>query len=217
MSTTVLGMSTYAAAEVPTAAGWNSSLYALDRVARVLAYPNNGGVVSGWQLAAAKSTVTSGAGVIGPFYCQTTASQVISGIVSGAGTLNYIYARADSGSPASGTVDFVARTTSGALLNPDGITYAARIGYLKMNAGAVSGAYNSGSVTFPRSKPWTVNVRNRLVQPGGATGAVTTQALQNALRYSGAALQYQTRTLTLVNGMVTALATTGAWTTVPSV
>lgn len=213
MATTIYGLDTYTAHAKLSAASWNEAVQALDRVGRVLAAPRANGVVSGWQFGASASTVTSGAGVVGPNYCKTTAAQSISGLVNGT---NYVFARAKGGSPASGTVDFVARASTSAITNADGVTYATRIGYIVKTAGAISGVHSSGTAVHPRDKLFTTD-RNALVAPGGFTGLTTTQALLDGMRYSGAVLQYRTRTITLKGGLVTAVATTGAWTTVPTV
>lgn len=212
MATAILGLTTGNASAKLSAVKYNQVLYAEDRLARALAYPNNGGVIAGLQLAAAKSTVTSGQAIVGPFYVAFTGSQVISGLTAGAAARRYIYARADGGSPLSGTVDLVARTTSAALLNPDGITYSARLGYLVMSGSVVSGAHNSGSVAFPRDKPWTIT-KGALTR-AGATGVTGGPTVITALRLSGAVTEYKTRTLSFSGGVCWATATTSAWTNV---
>lgn len=214
MATAILGLSTGVASAKLPAAAYNPALYAQDRLARALAYPNNGGVIAGLQLTANKSTVTSGQCLVGPFYVAFTGSQVISGLTAGAAARRYIYVRADGGSPASGTCDIVARTTSAALFNPDGITYAARLGYVVMSTNKVSGAHNSGSVAFPRSKPWTIS-KGALTR-AGLTGATTAPTVTKDLRYSGALMQSRTRTVSVSGGVVVGLAGTGAWTAVGS-
>lgn len=214
MGTAILGLTTGVASAKLSAVKYNQGLYSEDRLARVLAYPNNGGVIAGLQLTAAKSTVTSGQVILGPFYASFTGSQAISGLTAGVGTRRYIYARADGGSPASGTVDIVARTTSAALLNPDGITYAARLGYVVMSTNTVSGVYNSGSVAFPRSKPWTIT--KGAFTRAGLTGATTAPTVTKDLRWSGALMQSRTRTVSVSGGVVLALAATGAWASVGS-
>jgi hypothetical protein len=167
MATAILGLNTNSVGDKLSAVQYNKGLYAEDRLARVIGYQNNAGVIAGLQLTVNKSTVTSGQCLVGPFYVSFTGSQVISGLTAGVAARRYIYARADGGSPASGTFDIVARTTSAALLNPDGITYAARLGYVVMSTNKVSGVYNSGNANFPRSKPLTISA-NKTVLPGGA-------------------------------------------------
>lgn len=244
MSTTLLGLPTYTGPNMLSAATWNKTVQALDNANRALALQFNKGVTSGWQLSTTKSTVTSGAGVVGGLFARTTASQVISGLANGR---NYVFARADGGTAASQTIDFIARATSAAITNPDGVTYATRLGYLQRTAGVCSGATNSGNVGFPRDKLFVLSA-NKAVFPGGAklwtTGATslrtvggfvvsgTLRALGaiyasttgsgitenrnviDAVRLSGAVTEYRTRQLTINRGLIIATATTSAWTNV---
>lgn len=243
MSTTVLGLTTFTGPAPLSRADWNRVAYSVDNGNRVLAAVLNKGVVSGWQLSTTKSTVTSGAGVVGGLYGRTTASQVISGLANGR---NYIFARLDGTTATSQTIDFVSRTTSAAITNPDGVTQATRLGFLQRTAGAVSGVTNSGNAGFPRDKLFTISA-NKAVLPGGAklwasgattvrtNGLVTSGALRalgaiyasttgsgitenrnviDGLRLSGAVTEYRTRQLTINRGIIISTATTSAWTNV---
>ncbi len=200
MSTTLLSLPTYTGPAMLPATAWNGLVYTVDNLNRAFAADGARGVVSGWGLTVAKSTVTSGGGIVGGAYAKTTGSQLISGLQNGR---NYIYARADGGTPASMTVDFIARLTSTAVTNQDGVTYTARLGYLQRTAGAVSGVYPSGTANWPRDKV--------------LSGVTETRALLDGVRYSGAVLQYRSRNLQLNHGIVIGTATTGAWTTAPTV
>ena len=84
------------------------------------------GRVNGWVLTSGASTVASGAGQVGPAWCKTAAVQAISGL-TGSG-VKYIHAITQAGSPASGVVKFVSRTTSTAVANYDSITTGVCLG-----------------------------------------------------------------------------------------
>lgn len=108
-----------------SAANWDKLTGAVDRQAAMQYALWGSGRLAGWSLTSGTSCVASGSGQVGPCYCATTASQAISGLASGT---MYIFAKTDAGSPASGTLDFVARTTSGAVANSDGVTAAVLLG-----------------------------------------------------------------------------------------
>lgn len=101
---------------------WNN---AVDAGARKLYELLGQGCLSGWSITSGTSTISSGSAAIGACHCITTTSQAISGLASGT---MYVFARTDAGSPASGTVDFVARTTSATVTNYDGVTDALLLG-----------------------------------------------------------------------------------------
>jgi hypothetical protein len=107
------------------AADWNKTVGAVDRTGGLLYALFGSGWLRGWQLTSGATTVTSGAGQVGACFCSTTAAQAISGLAVGA---NYVFAKGKAGSPASGVVDFVARATSAAVTNADGVTTAVLIG-----------------------------------------------------------------------------------------
>jgi len=150
MATTMFGLPTFSDHSEVLSADFNQIPWAVDRLGRAVDAARNQGVIAGWQAASGVSTITSGQGVIGGCYCVTTGSQAISGLQ--ASSTNYLFARLNSGSPTSGTVDFVARLTSSPLTNPDGATYAVRLGYVTMSGNTISGVYGSGTSTFPRDK-----------------------------------------------------------------
>lgn len=92
------------------ASEWNQVPDTLDRILGALVrYFTMESVRTGWSIAAAK-TVGAGAGWCGMAYCVTTEAQAITGLTNGA--LNYVFARADGTSPESGTVTFIASTSS---------------------------------------------------------------------------------------------------------
>jgi hypothetical protein len=127
MATTYLQLLNGAATGDPLpAASWNKAAGAVDRIAQVPYNLLGAGIKSGWNITSGASTVTSGMGLIGACWCRTTAAQAISGLA--AGSTNYVYAKADAGSPASGTLDFVARATSAGVTNTDGVTAALYVG-----------------------------------------------------------------------------------------
>lgn len=109
-----------------SAANLNKANCAVDRIAQVPYNLLGAGIKSGWSLTSGATTVTSGMGLIGACWCRTTAVQTISGLL--AASTNYVYAKADAGAPASGTVDFVARATSAGVTNTDGVTAALYLG-----------------------------------------------------------------------------------------
>jgi hypothetical protein len=127
MPTTYLSLlsGTVTGAALP-AADWNKAAAVVDRTGGLLYAIFGSGRLSGWTLTSGASTVTSGAGQVGACWCKTTAVQAISGLASG--STNYVFAKTDAGSPASGTVDFVARLTSAAVTNTDGVTAAVCLG-----------------------------------------------------------------------------------------
>jgi len=127
MATTYLALpNTKATGDALAATDWNKTTASVDRGA-VFSYKQKmGGVLSGWVLTCGISTVTPGEGLVGPAWCVTAASQSISNLT--AGSTNYVYAQTDAGAGSSGTVDFVARTTSGVLANHDAVTSALILG-----------------------------------------------------------------------------------------
>lgn len=116
------------------ASAWNDTVAAIDRIAVQGVKARWNGVLSGWALTSGLSTVTAGEGLVGPCWCQTTASASISNLA--AGSTNYVYAVTNSDSAHSGTIDFKARTSSGAVTNYDAQTSGVLIG---------KGVYNAGS------------------------------------------------------------------------
>lgn len=109
-----------------TAEAWNKMVCAQDRGGGLIIGELLGrGVAEGWELTSGGSTVSSGAGLVGACWCQTTAPQAISNLATG---VNYVFARTNVGSPADGTVDFVSRPTSAPLSNDDGVTCAIPLG-----------------------------------------------------------------------------------------
>lgn len=119
-----------ATADALPAADWNKLAGVVDRNALLLYSLFGGGRKSGWGLNSGTSTVDLGTGQVGPFWCATAASQAISGMAAGT---CYVFAKTDAGSPASGTVDFVRRATSAAILNADGVTNAVLLGKCDYN------------------------------------------------------------------------------------
>lgn len=103
----------------------NKITNALDRQALMGYSLWAGGRNSGWGVTSGTSTIAAGAGQVGPCWCVTGGAQAVSGLASGQ---QYVFAQTDVGSPASGTVDFVARGTSAAITNADGITNAVLLG-----------------------------------------------------------------------------------------
>lgn len=132
MATTYLGLvNGCAAAGSLAATAWNQMAGAQDRGGGLMMYSLfSGGRKTGWSLQSGTSTVTSGTGQVGACWCSNTASQAISGLSA---ATCYVFAKADSGAAASGTVDFVARTTSTAITNYDGITPAVLLGKAHYN------------------------------------------------------------------------------------
>jgi hypothetical protein len=109
------------------AASWNKMTEAQDRGGgQMMAALFVGGVKAGWSLTSGASTISSGNGQVGPCWCVTGAAQAISGLVSG--STNYVFAKTNGGSPASGTISFVARATSTTIANTDGVTSAVILG-----------------------------------------------------------------------------------------
>lgn len=132
MATTYLGLLNGAATgDTLTAANWNKAADSLDRTAQMFAGLFGGGVKTGWSLQSGATTVTTGTGQVGACWCVTTASQAVSNLVSGT---NYVHAKADAGAAASGTVDFVARTTSTLITNYDAVTSAILLGKVTYNS-----------------------------------------------------------------------------------
>lgn len=126
MATTYLALlNGVASGDTLSAADLNKANTTLDRIGLKVYALLGSGRLSGWGLTSGGTTVASGAGAVGACYCTTTTSQVISGLAVGA---NYVFAKTDTGSPASGTIDFVARATSAAITNADGITNAVLLG-----------------------------------------------------------------------------------------
>ncbi len=109
-----------------SAANWNKAAGAQDRLAQVPYNLLGAGVFSGWTLTSGASTVAAGAGLVGTCWCVTAAVQAVSGLLNT--STNYVYARTDAGSPASGTLDFVARATSAGVTNYDATTPALYLG-----------------------------------------------------------------------------------------
>lgn len=127
MATTyLLLLNDTATGDTLAAANWNKMADAQDRAGLMQYELFDGGRDTGWGIASGTSTVTSGQGQVGPAWCVTGVSQAISGLLNS--STNYIFARTDAGSPASGTVDFVARATSTAITNNDGATLAVLLG-----------------------------------------------------------------------------------------
>jgi len=121
--------------DVLGASDWNKLVQAVDRGGGAVVRELLGqGVLRGWELCAGHSTVSSGAGLVGACLCETAGEQAISGLT--AGLVNYVYARTDAGSPAAGTVSFVARTASGPVSNDDGVTQAVLLGKGMCRAGS---------------------------------------------------------------------------------
>lgn len=108
------------------AANWNKVTDANDRTGYMFYGLLGGGRVNGWGITSGTSTVASGTGNVGACWCVTNSSQVISNLADS--STNYVFAQTDAGSPASGTIDFVARTTSAAITNADGETNAVLLG-----------------------------------------------------------------------------------------
>lgn len=127
MSTTYTQLpNTKSTGDTLAATQWNDTTAAIDRVA-VQGYKAQwNGVLSGWNLTSGLSTVTSGQGLVGPCWCRSTASQSISNLA--AGSTNYVYAVTDADSAHSGTIDFKARTVSGAVTNYDAQTSGVLVG-----------------------------------------------------------------------------------------
>ncbi|MFA5716045.1 MAG: hypothetical protein WC998_09905 [Candidatus Paceibacterota bacterium] len=138
------------------AASWNTLAGAQDRAGMVPYNLLGNGVFSGWHLTSGASTITSGAGFVGHCWCNTAAAQSISGLV--AASTNYVYAKADAGSPASGTIDFVARATSAGVTNYDGATAA-----LYLGKGTYASATGIKSITSTGKATWSID-------HGGLTG-----------------------------------------------
>lgn len=134
MATTYLGLlSGTATGDALSAANVNKLTGAVDRNGAMMYGLFSGGRVTGWTLTSGAATVVSGTGQVGACWCVTTGSQSVSNLTSGT---NYVFAKTDAGSPASGTVDFVARTTSAAIANADGVSNAVLLG---------KGTYNTTS------------------------------------------------------------------------
>jgi len=112
--------------DVLSAANWNKAAAGVDRQALALYTLLGTGRKTGWGITSGTSTITSGTGKVGACWCVTTAAQAVSGLV--AGSTNYVFAKADAGAAASGTVDFVARSTSGLITNYDATTPAVLLG-----------------------------------------------------------------------------------------
>ncbi len=126
MATTYLALLNGVATGAPLpAADWNKFTGAVDRQAALQYALWGSGRLTGWGITSGTSCVASGTGQVGGCYCVTTVSQAISGLASGT---MYVFAKTDAGSPASGTIDFVARTTSGTVTNADGVTAAVILG-----------------------------------------------------------------------------------------
>lgn len=123
---------------------YNDGINALDRLGLAAWEAFKGGVRSGWTLpaTAGKSTVASGQGFVGPVYCRTTVSQVISGL--GVGT-KYIHAITNSSSARDGGLVFTARATSAVVTNTDGLSTGVLLGKLVYNAltGVTAGSADS--------------------------------------------------------------------------
>lgn len=132
MATTYLGnLNGAATGDTLSAANWNKATDSLDRVAMLWPKLFTGGIKTGWTMESGATTVISGTGHVGPCWCVTTTSQAISNLTSGT---NYVFAKTDAGSAASGTVDFVARTTSASITNYDGVTSALILGSVVYNS-----------------------------------------------------------------------------------
>jgi hypothetical protein len=127
MATTYLQLLSGAATgDALSAANWNKAAGAVDRDALALYNLLGNGVKTGWTLTSGASTVAAGAGYVGTCWCVTAAAQAVSGLYSG--STNYVFAKTNAGSPASGTIDFVARLTSAAVTNYDSVTQAVYLG-----------------------------------------------------------------------------------------
>lgn len=126
MATTYLALlNGVASGNTLEAADWNKVTEANDRTGYMFNSLLGGGRVSGWGIASGTSTIASGTGNVGACWCATNAAQAISNLAAGT---NYVFAKTDAGSPASGTIDFIARTTSAAITNADGQTNAVLLG-----------------------------------------------------------------------------------------
>jgi len=126
MATTYLALlDGTATGDTLTAASWNKVTNAIDRGALTEYSLWGTGRKSGWGITSGASTVATGGGLVGGCWCATAASQAISGLSAGT---RYVFARADAGSPASGTIGFVARATSATVTNADGVTEACLLG-----------------------------------------------------------------------------------------
>jgi hypothetical protein len=150
---------------------WNDTTAAVDRIAVQQWKQRMNGVLAGWALTSGLSTVTSGQGLVGPCFCQTTASQSISNLA--AGSTNYVYAVTDADSAHSGTVDFKARTVSGAVTNYDALTSGVLVG---------KGVYATGSgfTSVNEAPRQTFPVYRRVVEEYIAAGDLVLPAESGA-------------------------------------
>jgi len=157
MATTYLQLLSGAATgDALSAANWNKAAGAVDRVAQVPYNLLGNGVLSGWTLTSGASTISAGTGYVGTCWCVTLAAQAVSGLYSG--STNYVFAKTDAGSPASGTIDFVARLTSAAVTNYDSVTQAVYLG--KATFATATGL---GTATTTNRDTWSID-------HGGLTG-----------------------------------------------
>lgn len=135
---------------------WNDGMAAIDRLGRALHDASVQGPISGWTLPAAAgiSVLTQGKGFLGPQLCVTTGSTTISGLQTGA--RNYVHVVAATSAGWAGKVSAKARTNSTLLLNTDGVTYGAILGFVSCVAltGVRAGSADSTVRQPLRSYRW---------------------------------------------------------------
>ena len=112
---------------------WNDAVAAADRIGQGLWEMGLRGAVSGWALPETStiSQVTRGLGMIGPALCQTTASEIISGLQAGS---NFVHLVTTASAAWAGTVAAKARTTSAPVINADGTTSGLLLGTVQWAA-----------------------------------------------------------------------------------
>jgi hypothetical protein len=108
---------------------WNDLANAVDRIGEALFRLRIQGPLSGWALPETStiSQINRGYGMIGAQYCETAASETISGLQAGT---NYVHLTADPSAGWAGGVNAKARATSTALLNADGTSSGIILGTL---------------------------------------------------------------------------------------